>query len=231
MSIAHAAGNDSNSWSDRGDRWEGIRPQNVTSTAFELLGLQVIASLPAHSSPTSSVSIIFPSLEKLTLNVQVWEPDANYVMKPKQVDYSLAQPFSWPLATVLNNRQISVDRLQLLARDAKGHLVPGILSSIRIAQQPHMLGYRFSLASESGFDLHGGIYREDAGRLVKVRDLSLTQNYGGVYDFEWTWGESERCSLTAGIYHLKLTGIILLPNGQDPEDFDASFLHYKVCDG
>ena len=79
-------------WRDRGDRFEGIRAQNISGGYFELLGVHVEPEPRARGTERLWVSV--PLRESEELRVRVWEPDSGYEMVPKRLTFRPGEPFS-----------------------------------------------------------------------------------------------------------------------------------------
>ncbi len=172
--VLPAAADDS--WQDRGDRYEGIRAENVSGGDFELLAVQVEPGRLDRQEATLYVAV--PLREEAELRIRVWDPHSHYWMTPKRKAFAPGDDYSWSRATVLGPAGIDVGRLCVLATNPTETLYyPARLTT----GDPHaaVTGYRFRFHSRGGVELDFKIAREVDGRLIPVVENERNEDFGG----------------------------------------------------
>ena len=209
-------------WQDRGDRFEGIRPENVGGGDFELLGVHVEPCPLDRQAPRLYVSV--PLREATELQVRVWEPESGYWMVPTRKNFQPGKPFDWPRDAVLARRNVFVDQLYVLATDPLEVLhFPARLTTS--APPSEVARYVFRFRSRGGVSLQTRIAREEDGRLIDVRTDRRDERYGGLLSFSWDGRDAAGSVAPAGVYHLKLDGKVYLQSDRDV-NVDVRFVHH-----
>jgi hypothetical protein len=193
------------SWRDRGNRFEGIRAENVRGGYFELLGLHAGPS-PPRDPRAPQLHLSVPLAAEAELRVRVWEPDRSYWMVPHQSRFAPGDDFSWPRGAVLEPEGIDVQQLYVLASDPKETRYYPARLSTQPASAP-VESYTFHFASGGGVSLSGMIAREEEGRLVEVEPITIEKGFGGAVELTWDGRGQDDAPVPDGTYHLRLSGI------------------------
>ena len=210
-------------WKDRGDRYEGIRPENVSGGDFELLGVYVEPGPRARDADQLWVSV--PLHQEAKLRIRVWEPKSGYAMDPKREAFQPGSSFSWSRAAVLQPKSIPSSELHVLATDSE---TQRFYYPARLTTAPpsaNLRRYVFRFRSRGGVDLAVKISREKEGRLVEVISRRREEDFGGILDFAWDGRSSQGQPSPAGIYHLQLKGTVFLKNDLSL-NIDIPFIHF-----
>lgn len=210
-------------WQDRGDRFEGIRAENVAGGDFKLLGVHVEPGPRSREAPRIYLSV--PLREPAELRIQVWEPESGYSMIPKKKKFRPGDRFIWVRDAVLGPKGIDADQLYALATNPLETLYyPARLTTTEsVSGEPGT--YVFSFHSGGGVGLDVTIAREENGRFLEVRKWRRDERYGGLLGFDWDGRDAAGARAPAGIYHLKLEGAIYLTRDR-PIDVDVPFIHH-----
>ena len=215
------------SYSDRGDRHEGVIGEKLVSGAwFELIGVQLVTEQPIAAT-TSPMQVVFCLPEPSeSVSIKVWEPERNYVMRPKQNRYvSGRQVFVWPRGPVLEELQMHRDELRPLVRDSNsGSYYPAVV------QQAEDLGatsgYRLVFMASAGVNLVWEMYAEIAGRTVMVAESSLRSQFSGEVAVQWSGRLASGEPCPPGEIFLHLEGTV----SSNYIDHDLSFVHGAACE-
>lgn len=211
-------------WSDRGDRKEGIlRQQNVGGSTFSLLGVEIAGVKPLPGA-TPQVTAWIPAAAKPVADLKVHELRTNYAMKPNPGRVLAGVPFSWPVDDAIRPAKIPPARLRLLATDASGTYLPGLLCE-GLEDRPTHPRYAFHFDTRYGLDLVWSVSKDNNGILHPVSEGSITQRSIGALRIEWDGNSMTGEAAPAGVYRLRLR-----PRpGTDPEwpvHFEIAFYHY-----
>lgn len=210
-------------WSDRGDRFEGIKNRQVSGGCCELLGVHYQrADRLAEGAPRLYLHFWMPAPARP--DIVVWQPSTNYLMIPKEKRYGEGlQSFSWPRQEVLEPLRVQTDRLYARVVNPAKVYFPVLLST---SEKPSPAGsYRFFLQSGGGIEGRCTIEREVDGRLVPVRSLPVKQEFGGVFPIDWDGRDDGGRTVPPGVYALRIKGL-LDAETIEKLNFVAHFQHY-----
>ena len=215
------------SYSDRGDRHEGVIGEKLVSGAwFELIGVQLITE-PPSAATDSPMQVVFCLPEPgESVSIKVWEPERNYVMRPKQNRYAAGrQVFVWPRGPVLAELQLQRDELRPLVRDRdSGRYYPAAV------QQADDLGatsgYRLVFMASAGVNLEWEMHAEIAGRTVTVARSAEHSRFSGEVAVQWNGRLPNGEPCPPGEIFLHLEGTV----SNRYIDHDLIFVHGAACE-
>lgn len=209
-------------WRDRGDRFEGVSSQQV-STGLELLGVHYKRAGQIDIK-AGTLRLFFWLPESVSPQIVVWEPSTNYMMMPKDHRYSKGlQSFSWPRQAVLAPLGVNVDTLYTRVQDSRGVYFPALIST---SEKPTPAGsYAFILQSGGAIDARCTIEHEVNGRVTPVRSLRVEEEFGGIFQIDWDGRDDQGKPVATGTYVLRLQGT---EEGETLEDlsYTVAFQHY-----
>ena len=225
LALTATAGN--LSYSDRGDRHEGVIGEQLVSGAwFELIGVQLIAELPITGT-SSQMQVVFCLPEpRESVSIKVWEPERNYVMRPKQNRYASGrQVFVWPRGPVLEELQLHRDELRPLVRDSNsGSYYPAVVQPAEDLGATS--GYRLVFMASAGVNLVWEMYAEIAGSMVMVAESSVRSQFSGEVAVQWNGRLDSGEPCPPGEIFLHLEGTV----SSNYIDHDLSFVHGAACE-
>jgi len=211
-------------WSDRGDRFEGIKGQPVSGGCCEVLGVHYRQAEKISTNATR-LNLFFWLPEPLSPEIVVWQPSSNYMMMPKDKPYAKGlQKFSWPRQEVIAPLKLDLDTLYTKVRGLGDVYFPVLLTT---SAKPKPTGsYVFFLESSGGIDAQCTIEREVDGRLTPIRSLRHVQEeFGGPVQIEWDGLDDRGKPAGAGVYVMRLKGQL---EGESIENLNYTlhFQHY-----
>lgn len=209
-------------WSDRGDRFEGISSQQVSS-GLELLGVHYLRAGGINAS-APRLHLFFWLPEPVSPQIVVWQPRTNYMMMPKDRRYPKGlQSFSWPRQEVIARLGVNADTLYLRVHDSRDVYFPALLST---SEKPTPAGsYAFILQSAGGIDARCTVEHEVDGRMAPVRSFRVEEEFGGILQIKWDGLDDHGKPVVAGTYALRLQGTLEgEPIGE--LNYILSFQHY-----
>lgn len=210
-------------WSDRGDRFEGVKSRQVSAGAVELLGVQYQRKGQVKKdAPKVYLHFRLPAVE--TLQIVVWEPATNYLMMPKERKLGQGrQHYAWPRGAVIAPLGLELDALYPKVCNPAKLYFPALLST---DDKPSPTGdYLFTLASSGGVAATCTVEREVEGRLAAVRSFACGEDFGGVFRVQWDGRDDAGKPVPEGVYVLRLKGTVEAET-IDRLNFTVSFQHY-----
>lgn len=211
-------------YSDRGDRYEGIKTEkHVSGGYFKLLGIKIDDGSQVDPSSTHlNLSFCLPSPD--TVNIKVLHPGTNYIMVPKKKDYSEGNnTFIWPTESVVKPLKLDITQFLILVRNSTETLYfPARLSTQKSSQQP-IKQYQFTFDTNGSIDFDVFILREDNDERVIVRRLKLVTRSPGIVPVNWDGLDDSGKIISNGTFILRLEGSLRLKNSIEPREEEVPF--------
>lgn len=209
-------------YSDRGDRYEGIKTEKpVSGGYFKLLGIKIDDGCQVDpSSPELTLSFCLPSPD--TINIKVLYPGKNYIMVPKKKEFSEGT-FSWPTEPVVKPLKLDTTQFQILVRNSTEELYfPARLATPKSSLRP-IKQYQFTFETPGSVDFNVSILREDNDERVLVRQFKLTTRSPGIVPIIWDGQDDSGKKVSSGTFILRLEGSLRLKNSIEPREEEVPF--------
>lgn len=193
-------------WSDRGDRFEGVKSRQVSAGAVELLGVQYEPAGPVKEN-AANVYLHFRLPAATSPQIVVWEPSTNYLMIPRERKLEPGpRSYSWPRSAVIAPLGLKLDGLYLKVSNPAKVYFPALLST---DEQPASPGrYLFAFESSGSVDATCTVEREVAGKLSVVRSFPHREDFGGIFRIPWNGLDDAGNPVPEGVYVLRLKGTV-----------------------
>ena len=208
----------------RGDRFEGVRPHEVSAAGLSLIAVEFKAAKRV-AAPSSPLYLHFWLPTPTDVNIQVWEPKTNYVMAPRQTHFSKgSQVYSWPSQEVVAPLGLQLDNLYPLITGPQGApYYPALLSTSK--DETRGQDYIFIFNSSAGVQLTCVISHDEHGELTPIKQFSADQNFARTFSVSWDGLDSRGKPVPSGPYYLQLTGNLFAATVA-PVKLSIPFWHY-----
>lgn len=193
---------------ERGNRFEGVANRQVAAGGCDLLGVQ--RKRPVEADTGSNLLFLHFWLPKpSTPTIEVWHPEVNYWMLPKETPYPKGtQRFSWPRAEVVEPLGLHPEGLHVKVSNRDKTLYYPALLSFREKPSP-AAGYVHTFKCGAGIDVDITISTESEGTVKTIRAFRYSQEFGGIFPVEWDGLDSQGKQAPPGVYVLRLKGELL----------------------